>query len=390
LNTPRLSRDSTLAMSAPFPGAGATLPLTEQEVSFADVPFRGIVEQALAGVYVVLDERFMYANDTFAAMFGYERSEFIGTRMADVVLPEALDEVMRNYRLRISGEVAVIRYLTQCRHRNGQVVHLELHASRVICRGRPALAGVAIDITERVQREQDLRRSREQLRELALHLNTVREEQRTALARDVHDMLGGMLTSIKMDVTRIVRRAGAPELGEIRGIATELVALVQETIDTARRISDELRPAALDAQGLQAALRDTLQRFGIRHDVSTELDADAGDPDISPAKATQCYRIFQEALTNVARHAQARKVTVSLRCTGGAFRMQVADDGRGIGPEPSRQRSIGLFSMAERAREIGGTLEVLSEPQRGTAVLLRVPMNASLPPASRDPRPADD
>lgn len=363
-----MSRSKTLEIA---PAA-----LAEDEISFTDVPFRGIVEQALAGIYVVLDERFMYANDTFAAMFGYQRSEFIGTRMADVVLPEVLDEVMRNYHLRISGEVPVIRYLTQCRRRDGEVVHLELHASRVICRGRPALAGVAIDITERVRREQELRASREQLRALALHLNTVREEQRSALARDVHDMLGGMLTSVKMDVTRIVRRAGAPELGEIRSIATELVTLVQETIDTARRISDELRPAELDAQGLLAALGVALKRFGKRHDVSTALDADGSEPPISPDTATQCYRIFQEALTNVARHAQARKVTLKLRCDAGVFEMRVSDDGRGIGTEPSGRRSIGLFSMAERAREIGGNLEVLSEPQRGTTVLLRLSLNA--------------
>jgi PAS domain S-box-containing protein len=128
-------------MPAVPPAAGAAPALTEQEVSFSDVPFRGIVEQALAGVYVVLDERFMYANDTFAAMFDYERSKFIGTRMADVVLPEMPDEVMRNYRLRISGEVAVIRYLTQCRRRDGQVVHLELQARKVTV-GLRCTAGV--------------------------------------------------------------------------------------------------------------------------------------------------------------------------------------------------------------------------------------------------------
>lgn len=352
---------------------------TEEEVAFADVPFRGIVEQALAGVYVVLDERFMYANDTFAAMFGYERTEFIGTCMADVVLPEMLGEVMRNYELRISGKVPAIHYFTQCRRRDGEIVHLELHASSVVCRGRPALAGVAIDVTERVRREAELRESRERLRELALHLNTVREEQRAALARDVHDVLGGMLTSIKMDVTRIVRRTAEPQLGEVHTIATELVALVQETIDAARRISDDLRPAILDAQGLVAALRETLKGFGARHDVSTSIDVEGGDPDISQEKATQCYRIFQEALTNVARHAQARKVMVELHSRAGRLEMRIADDGCGIELEVSRKGSIGVFSMAERARAIGGTLEVSSDPGRGTKVLLTLPLNQQLP-----------
>src|SRR5438093_10825268 len=99
------------------------------ELTFDDVPFRGIVEQSLAGVYVVLDERFMYANDTFAAMFGYPRDEFIGRRMVDCVTPDSVDEVMRNYRLRMSGEVPSIHYVTKGLRRDGSIVHLDLHAS---------------------------------------------------------------------------------------------------------------------------------------------------------------------------------------------------------------------------------------------------------------------
>lgn len=365
-----------------LPSSGSTLSeLSEGEILFADVPFRGIVEQSLAGVYVVLDERFMYANDRFAAMFGYDRNEFIGTRMADVVVPELLPEVMRNYELRITGEVPDIHYITQCRRRDGQIVHLELHASSVICRGRPALAGVAMDITERVRREFDLRESRERLRELALHLNSVREEQRAAFARNVHDVLGGMLTSIKMDVTRIVRRSSIPELDEIRTIATDLVGLVQETIDAARKIANDLRPAILDAQGLTAALREALKSFGLRHDVSTSLEVEGGDPAISPERATHCYRIFQEALTNIARHARARKVSVELRSLGGQFEMSVIDDGHGIDVDQSRRGSIGLFSMSERAREIGGTLNIVSNPGRGTTVHLALPLESSEPNA---------
>src|SRR5436309_16035846 len=153
-------------------------------LTFDDVPFRGIVEQSLAGVYVVLDERFMYANDTFAAMFGYRRDKFIGTRMVDVVTPDSIDEVMRNYRLRISGEVPAIHYVTKCFHRDGHVIHLELHTFRVECRGHRALCGVAIEITERVQREEELRRSREQLGELAGYVNTLREEERAMIGRE--------------------------------------------------------------------------------------------------------------------------------------------------------------------------------------------------------------
>jgi PAS domain S-box-containing protein len=356
-----------------LPAAPAAASLRE-EVAFSDIPFRGIVEQSLAGVYVVLDERFMYANDTFAAMFGYRRDEFIGMRMVDLVTPDSVEEVMRNYWLRISSEVPAIHYVTKCLHRDGHVVHLELHASRVECRGRPALCGVALDVSERVRREAQLRQSREQLRELASYVNTSREEQRAMFAREVHDVLGGMLTSIKMDVTRILRRAEAPELEEIRSIGNDLVILVQETIDTARKISDESRPRILDAMGLIAAIRDALERFGARHGVETSLTMRGGEPLLSPGRTIQCYRIFQEALTNVARHADARTVSVRLHALGDNLEMQVEDDGRGVDTEAMSRGGIGLISMAERAREIGGTLELRAGSPGGTTVVLRVPL----------------
>ncbi len=349
--------------------------MSDKQIAPQDVPFRGIVEQALAGVYVSWDATFQYVNETFAAMFGYRPDEFVGTHFRDVVTPDRIDDVMEKFRQRITGEVPTIRYTTKCFHRDGHVIHLEVHGSLVEYRGRPAVAGVVIDITERVQREEELRRSREQLRELAVYVNTSREEQRAAFAREVHDVLGGMLTSVKMDVTRILRRAEAPELAEIRSIAADLVSLVQETIDTARQISDEARPRILDSQGLVPAIRDALGRFGKRHALQTSLTMEGREPSLSGARAIQSYRIFQEALTNIARHANAHGVAVRLRCEDGVFEMRVTDDGRGIERGSMRRGGIGLVSMAERAREIGATLQVEGDvAAAGTTVLLVVPI----------------
>lgn len=356
--------------------------LTSQ-IQLDDVPFRGIVEQSLAGIYVVLDERFMYANDTFAAMFGYARDEFIGRRLVDCVTADSVEEVMRNYRLRISGEVRTIHYHTKGLCRDGGVVHLELHASRVECKGRPALAGVAIDITERVQRREELRRSREQLRELAQHINSAREVERARLAREVHDVLGGMLTSVKMDLARIARRTGAPEQEELNGIVIDLVALVQETINTARAISEEMRPTSLDLLGLPAALRQGLERFGVRHGVVVAMTVDGDEAVLPEAMATQVYRIVQEALTNVSRHAKAARVELALRYEPEALDLRLADDGCGIGSGRVRPGAIGLFSMAERAREIGGTLVLGDRLGGGTVVHLRLALKP-LPSAPGD------
>lgn len=342
-------------------------------VSFDDVPFRAIVEQSLAGIYVVLDERFMYANDTFAAMFGYGRDEFIGRRMVDCVTPDSAEEVMRNYHLRIRGEVSSIHYFTKGLRKDGRVVHLELHASRVICLGRPALTGVALDITERVQAQEELRQSRERLRELAHRINAAREAERARLAREVHDVLGGMLTSIKFDLSRIVRRTSAADLRELGAIAEEMMGLVQDTIATARSISDEMRPASLDMLGLGAALRQTIERFGTRHGLAVTVAIPQEPLPLPREIATQMFRIVQEALTNIASHAHATRVELELSLRGATVELRLRDDGVGIDTLPRRQGSMGVFSMAERAREIGASLDIRRAEAGGTELLLRRP-----------------
>lgn len=342
----------------------------EPALGFDDVPFRGIVEQSLAGIYVVLDERFMYANDTFAAMFGYTRDEFIGRRMVDCVTPDSALEVMQNYQRRISGEVQTIHYFTKGLRRDGRIVHLELHASRVACRGRPALAGVALDVTERVKAQEALRRSREKLRELARHSNHAREVERARLAREVHDVLGGMLTSAKFDLSRIVKRTTGEGQQDLHRIASGLVELMQETIDTARSISEEMRPISLDLLGLVAALRQALERFGTRHRLAVMVHAPESPLAIDPVVATQVFRIVQEALTNVARHAEATRVLLQIEDDAGALRLRLSDNGRGIDKTEPRRGAIGLFGMAERAREIGAILQVEPLPEGGTQVLL--------------------
>ncbi|CAI09370.1 Two-component system sensor kinase [Aromatoleum aromaticum EbN1] len=327
----------------------------------------------MAGVYLVFDERFQYVNSTFAGMFGYTQEEFVGTPIRDLVLPDFVGQAMEYYRRRMHEGVSSIRYFTRCRHRDGHVVHIEVHGSRVDYRGQAALAGVVIDVSERVRRDQDLHRSRRRLRELASYLNSSREELRSQLAREVHDVLGGMLSSIKLDVFRIQRRSSGPALAEIQEITQELLPLVQDTIDTARQISDELRPRMLDTLGLVAAIRSELEAFGRRNEILVGFMMEGAEPELSAETATQCFRVFQEALTNVGRHAQAETVEVRVRNRDGRFEMQVRDDGKGIDRPSMREGSIGMLSMAERARSIGGSLYVHARAGGGTVVLLAVP-----------------
>lgn len=335
-----------------------------------DIPFRGIVEQALAGMYVIQDEVFQYVNATFAGMLGYSREEMTGMHLSEAVYPEMLAETVANFHRRISGEVPSIRYITIGWHRDRSPVYLEVHGSSVIYRGRPAVVGVGVNITEQLQQQQALRQSREQLRELAAHINNVREEQRARISRELHDVVGGMLTSIKLDIQRIRRRSDDPG---ITGIVGGLLELVQESIDVVRSISEDLRPGVLDHLGLNAALQAALQQFAERTEIACQLHDHCPPLRLAPAKATAVYRICQEALTNIARHASA--VTLRLDTAPALLRVEIEDNGRGLVSLTPTGKSIGLVSMAERAREFGGSLSTRPGSSGGTCLILQLPLN---------------
>ena len=336
-----------------------------------DIPFRGIVEQSLAGMYVIQDEVFQYVNATFAGMLGYTPEEMNGMHLRQAVMPEMQDETVANFHRRVSGEVPSIRYTTIGRHRSGESVHLEVHGSSVLYRGRPAVVGVGVNVTEQLRQQQALQQSRERLRELAAYINTMREEQRARIARELHDVVGGMLTSMKLDIQRINRRADAPEL---KAIVADLLHLAQESIDTVRTISEDLRPGALDHLGLSAALQAMLRQFSERTEVAAQLLDEGFDAQLSQARATAAYRICQEALTNIARHAGATQVVVRPASGEGWLTVEIEDNGRGLASLTPTGKSIGLVSMAERAREFGGNLASRPGTAGGTCLILRLPL----------------
>lgn len=345
---------------------------SDDKTFYSDIPFQAIVEQSLAGIYIIQDEKFMYVNETWAKMAGYTPEEMIGQNMRPYIHPDILNEVMDRYYKRINRELKSVHFITKAISKSGSIVRIEVHGSYVEYQGKPAVAGIGIDVTERLERDEELKRSKAQLQELAAHIDKIREEQRGKFARELHDVLGGMLTSMKMDVTRIMRRVNTPELQEItRGLRV----LTQETIDTVRKISEELRPSVLDHLGLQAAIEKDIAEFSKRYSIKCHVTQDDGIKDLAPRKITATYRIFQEALTNIARHADASVVTVSLSCDGEDFSMEIIDNGIGIDLRTSRIGSIGVLSMKERARAIGGTLEVGPGQTCGTRLSLIAPMN---------------
>lgn len=232
---------------------------------------------------------------------------------------------------------------------------------------------------ERKQAETDLRNSRDQLRGLAAKLQSVREEERKLITRDIHDELGQALTGFKMDLAWMRNRLqsdDATSRAQLLQKIAEMGALVDATANTIRKLCTELRPGILDDLGLTAAIewqaREFTKRTGIRCAVTTQAENLALDPN----QTTAAFRIFQEILTNVARHAEASKVNVRLEATGSEVVLEASDNGRGIrDSEIGGTKSLGLVGMRERALLLGGALELRGVPGKGTTVTVRLPQS---------------
>jgi len=230
------------------------------------------------------------------------------------------------------------------------------------------------EIAERRLAEEHLRESEENLRALAAHLESVREEERTRIAREIHDELGQSLTGLKMDLTWLTSRLPGNQKQLIEKTES-IFGLIDETIRSVRRIASGLRPEVLDQLGIAAAIgwqaKDFQKRTGIRCKVGLPRDALA----LEQERATAVFRIFQEVLTNVARHANATKVVVDLRREDGELALEVADNGKGfVHAEIDSSKSLGLLGMRERAAALGGKITIDGERGRGTRVMVSIPL----------------
>jgi signal transduction histidine kinase len=232
----------------------------------------------------------------------------------------------------------------------------------------------AVVRNERKRAEDKLRRSMEQLRALSVYLQYVREDERIRISRQVHDELGQALTGLKMDLYWLANRL-PKKYRTVHEKTRAMSAHIDATIQTVRRIATELRPGILDDLGLVAAIEWQAQEFqkrtGIECVVSSELKDAILDQDLN----TAFFRIFQETLTNIIRHAQASRVDVNLRQDEGALVLEVKDNGRGISEaELNDTRSIGVLGMRERAALLQGELQITGVPGQGTTVAVRIPL----------------
>lgn len=244
---------------------------------------------------------------------------------------------------------------------------------RILADGSLQWDGIMTNITQSKLEEAEIKRSRTQLAELSAHIETVKEQERTRIAREIHDDLGGNLTAIKMALALLTRRlpASEPELAEKAGYVN---ALVDRTIEATHRIAGDLRPGMLDF-GLAAAIEWQIKEFEKQTGIPCLFSSNKKDIELDLDKATALFRIFQETLTNVAKHAQADSVIVRLVRTNRNLHLEITDNGRGITPvDRLKPKSFGIRGMMERASALGGRFSIAPLPEGGTAVAIKLPL----------------
>jgi signal transduction histidine kinase len=236
-----------------------------------------------------------------------------------------------------------------------------------------SFVSISTDITDRKRADLELRSSRERLRSLSARILTIQEEERIRIARELHDDLSQLLTAIRIDTTRLVQdvAAGVPPPERVM---TGIVPLIDTTLDTVSRIVSQLRSTFIAEIGLAAAIVRRVAVFEQRTEIDCAVWIEPERMEISEAIATAAFRIFEEALTNVARHAKATRVEVRLRDDGRELLLEIQDDGRGIrGSERFASNAHGLVGMKERAEELGGSVTINAVSGDGTIVRAWIP-----------------
>ncbi|HVG01730.1 MAG TPA: CHASE3 domain-containing protein [Nitrospira sp.] len=318
-------------------------------------------------------------NPAAEKMFGWPECEVLG-RPLPTVAPEQLNE-HRFLRERVMEDKAftdleVLRY-----RKDGTPVYTSLSTAplRDPTGAINGLLGLMVDMTHRKQVELQLSQSRDQLRALTTRLHSAREEEGTRIAREVHDELGQAMTSLKLDLSWVARRLSLPETVDSRAQMLERIQgtmhQLDGTIQSVRAIATALRPSVLDELGLAAALDWQTRDFEKRTGICCEWSMPAVPIPVGPDQATAIFRIYQEILTNVVRHAQASTIQIHLDVSGGWLILEVSDNGRGIPASTlAHNNSLGLLGMRERATQWGGNLSIQGSDGKGTTVTVRLPV----------------
>ncbi len=346
----------------------------EEELRSSERKYRVVFEDNPMPLFILEypERKFVSVNNAFVEKFGYSREELAVMNMRQLRLPDEVhksDEVERALLNKHHFEGSM--YL---RKKDGTDLLFEVNALEILFEGKPVYIASFNDITGQEKAKQDLEQTNMQLRELASHLQNIREEERTSMAREIHDELGQQLTAIKMDISWLNKKL--PQTDEMHNQKIKgLFSLIDNTIHTVRRISSELRPSVLDDLGLAEAIRWQVSEFIKRSGIEVNFSSNALEQMFPDEITIGVFRIFQESLTNIARHAHASLVICDLQKLGDYLILKITDNGIGFDiNQISKGKTLGLLGIKERIAMLNGKYELISEINRGTIFSLKIPL----------------
>jgi len=386
----------------------------ERSLQESEEHYRAVAENVADAIVITVGTTPVFANKVFLALHGLDdMSQALGSSLEQLIVSDDAPLAKERMLARQRGDPGAGVYEYRIRRADGDVRTVQVSSVAITHKGEPAVLAVLRDITERkhaeaafrraqeelergVQErtaelsqaieilqeqiserhkaEDDLRKSQEQLHALSTRLLSMLEEERTRIAREIHDELGQALTALKIALAWIRQRLPTDQK-PLLDKADQMTHLIDTTVQAVRRIATELRPGVLDDLGLVAALEWHVREFQERTGIACAFTRSPEDIMVDPARATTLFRICQEALTNVARHANATRIDLILTQVGAALRLEVRDDGRGIPKEAvADPKSLGLMGMRERVLPWGGDVHIRGIQGRGTVVNVHIPL----------------
>ena len=318
------------------------------------------------------DYKTIEANESTLRQYGYTRDEFLAL---DVLKLRPAEDVEK-FKQQTDRTFRGIHYAGTWRHirKDGNIIYVNIVTHDTWYEGRPVRLVLGNEVTEQYLAEEKLKESYSSIKRLSEHLNSIREQERLHIAREIHDELGQLLTVLKMDVSWLNKKL-QPEDGPVKDKLADLSGLLDTTVRTVRRISSELRPSLIDDLGLVAAMEWHIEEFRKRSGIECTASFPETELNLSDSVKIGLYRILQESLTNVARHAHAKKAHVLLQKTRNQLILSVEDDGIGFDESKRKKKTLGLIGARERAEGIGGTYSISGKPGQGTRVQVVIPLS---------------
>jgi two-component system sensor histidine kinase UhpB len=342
------------------------------EIDALKLRMRAIFELAPVAIWITEGDHIVFANRACAALFGAaDHAALVGWSIYSLLRPQSHAAVRQRVAEALANDAPVPMVSERIVRFDGAERDVVIAVAGLPGHGPTTLQMVISDITERSRESQELERSRRELRRLSANLVDAREEERRRIARELHDELGQRLTALKMELASLGTQA---QPGGSRERIASMLEMVDETVASVRRIATDLRPLMLDDLGLNAAIEWLAESWARRMGVAVRLQLGDADPPLGQVASIALYRMVQEALTNVARHAGASEVRIEIRHQAGELVLTVQDNGVGFA-EPSiyREGSHGLMGIRERAYMLGGQLEVGNASGGGGSITVRLP-----------------